>query len=274
MDLHPDFRAVRSSDLKRTWSLSRLLMEAESLEEMQRILIGELRKLVPFDGASIAPFNLSTGLPARDRMMPTGFMDNNKAVDTYANYYWRLDPTTAQPVNYFLRVTDTMERATWENSEFYFDFYKTLLGGGGDTAVAIITAMNKPVAQLALVRGPASRKPFNEREKAILNMTLPAIRSGVLLFSAREGMGAIPRGFEGGGVSPVTPFSRRESDIMALVSQGLSNKQIGERLYISELTVKTHMTHIMRKTGARNRVELLAAMLGQRSEQRAHGIPS
>ena len=52
----------------------------------------------------------------------------------------------------------------------------------------------------------------------------------------------------------ITP---REGEVLALMSQGLSNKEIGERLFISTSTVKNHLHNVFEKTGAVNRVELL-----------------
>src|SRR5690606_10852134 len=47
-------------------------------------------------------------------------------------------------------------------------------------------------------------------------------------------------------------ITNRESELVALVIEGLSNKEIGERLFISEGTVKNHLHSIMRKLGVRN----------------------
>ena len=53
-------------------------------------------------------------------------------------------------------------------------------------------------------------------------------------------------------------LSKRETEVLRLVAQGLRNKDIAERLFISEVTVKAHMRNIMRKLGARSRTHAVA----------------
>jgi DNA-binding NarL/FixJ family response regulator len=50
-------------------------------------------------------------------------------------------------------------------------------------------------------------------------------------------------------------LSERERDVFRLMSNGLSNAEIGKELYISETTVKTHVTHILQKLNLRDRVQ-------------------
>jgi DNA-binding NarL/FixJ family response regulator len=54
----------------------------------------------------------------------------------------------------------------------------------------------------------------------------------------------------------ITP---REREILGLLAQGLSNVAIGKRLYISDTTVKFHVTNLMHKLGARRRAEAVYA---------------
>lgn len=53
------------------------------------------------------------------------------------------------------------------------------------------------------------------------------------------------------------PLTTRELEIYKLIVQNFSNKEIGEKLYISQPTVKTHVSSILRKLGLKNRTKLI-----------------
>lgn len=56
----------------------------------------------------------------------------------------------------------------------------------------------------------------------------------------------------------ITPgLTDRESEILQLVAEGVGNKEVSERLFISVRTVETHKTHILDKLGLKNTTELI-----------------
>jgi DNA-binding NarL/FixJ family response regulator len=62
--------------------------------------------------------------------------------------------------------------------------------------------------------------------------------------------------------APKTPLTGREMEVLCLVSQGLSNRQVARKLNLSVRTIEAHLTHIYNKLGVGSRTE--AAVLAQR----------
>lgn len=67
--------------------------------------------------------------------------------------------------------------------------------------------------------------------------------------------------------SPLDELTSREREILEGLAAGLSNKEIGEKLFLSEKTVKHYMTNILQKLQVRNRVE--AALLAQKEMKKS-----
>jgi two-component system, NarL family, nitrate/nitrite response regulator NarL len=69
-----------------------------------------------------------------------------------------------------------------------------------------------------------------------------------------------------GGESPVCRLSLREREVLALLGQGWSNESIGNRLFISPHTVRTHIQNILEKLGIHSRLEAATFAMERASE--------
>lgn len=70
-------------------------------------------------------------------------------------------------------------------------------------------------------------------------------------------------------VDPMSELTEREYQVLQLVGEGLTNREIGDRLYLAEKTIKHYMTGVFRKLQVRSRVE--AALLAHHQEGRRPG---
>jgi two-component system, NarL family, nitrate/nitrite response regulator NarL len=107
-------------------------------------------------------------------------------------------------------------------------------------------------ALAAGARGVLSRERLEEQLEAALQV----VTLGLLViddgFDAEVLRAPSP---EGPLVEPLTP---RETEVLQLLAQGLTNRRVGERLGISEHTAKFHVNAILGKLGARTRGEAIA----------------
>ena len=65
-----------------------------------------------------------------------------------------------------------------------------------------------------------------------------------------------------------SPLSPRELEVARLVARGLTNKQIGQTLYVSERTAENNVQHILTKLGLRNRSQIAAWASGEHGASR------
>jgi two-component system, NarL family, nitrate/nitrite response regulator NarL len=114
-----------------------------------------------------------------------------------------------------------------------------------------------PVLLLA-ARPPRGEQPAGllspDVTAAQLDVALRAVAAGLVVRS--PGMAAAPDGFD--TAEEIPPLTPRESEILALVGQGLSNKAVARRLGISFHTVKFHLEALFAKLEATSRAEAVA----------------
>ncbi|QHC24173.1 response regulator [Streptomyces sp. GS7] len=95
------------------------------------------------------------------------------------------------------------------------------------------------------------------------SMLDPATTARLMHSLRGEGADAGPEADALAGLSP------REREILVLVGDGLTNRQIGQRLYLSEKTVKNHISRLLAKLGVARRIQ--AAVLATRAAPPADG---
>jgi DNA-binding CsgD family transcriptional regulator len=142
----------------------------------------------------------------------------------------RRDPAASLPL--FERATELAEAAGHELMRLWIDLDAAVALGSVDQAAGI--AALRAVAERA-----GSVGALSEQQLAVQALRALGVRTW------RRGRTA-----EGQELSP------REREIAELVAVGASNPEIARTLFLSRKTVERHVTHILAKLGARNRVEL------------------
>jgi DNA-binding NarL/FixJ family response regulator len=160
--------------------------------------------------------------------------------------------------------------AVWEIAEFWRPQLEAHLAGDDVeawlAAVAATESGRLPVrvrftallrlAQAQLLSGDRTAAEATAATAAALaedlGMTGPA--GEIAEFAARAGFASAA----GGGATGAIELTARERQVLELVAEGLTNRQIGERLFISDKTASVHVSAILRKLGASGRAEAAA----------------
>jgi DNA-binding NarL/FixJ family response regulator len=125
-----------------------------------------------------------------------------------------------------------------------------------DTKIIILTMHDDPVLVRELLESGASAYLLKTIARAELLAAVRAvIRSpdNVVLSVSRRSIGRLEREPE----ALSSPLSPRELDVLRGVARALSNAQLAAELFITESTVKRHLTNIYAKLGAASRVDAL-----------------
>jgi DNA-binding NarL/FixJ family response regulator len=126
-----------------------------------------------------------------------------------------------------------------------------------DVAVIMLTTYDNPTFMARAVAGGASGYLLKGVERDELLSALKTVAEGGMLLSAQELVRSL-RGVSDHAQSSqdlIEPLTKREEEVLRLVATGMSNRDIGAVLFISEGTVKTHVEHIIGKVGVSDRVQ-------------------
>jgi two-component system nitrate/nitrite response regulator NarL len=136
------------------------------------------------------------------------------------------------------------------------------LGGAGEEGPPALALLLEEADAAEVLAAGARGMVFRDVEAPRLAAALRALGAGLMVFDeALLGPPARPR-----PPAPALPeaLTPRETEVLQLLAQGLSNRRIAERLGISEHTAKFHVNAIVTKLGAQTRTEaaMRAARLG------------
>lgn len=130
---------------------------------------------------------------------------------------------------------------------------------GNRTRVLILTTFERDDYIFNALRLGASGFLLKTAPPEELIAAVEVVAAGDALLSPSVTRRVISR-FAGRGRATGSPdaagrLTERETAVLELLAGGLSNAEIGERLFVSEATVKTHMSNILSKLGLRDRVQ-------------------
>ena len=132
-----------------------------------------------------------------------------------------------------------------------------LVRAGASTRVLVVTArLDALSVRQSLALGAAGYLPKSEDSDVLLT-AMRCIAAGETWVSAEVAALFEP---EAGGLD-TQELTGREREVLALVGEGLSSKEIARQLGISDLTVRKHRENLCRKLGARNAAELVACAI-------------
>jgi DNA-binding NarL/FixJ family response regulator len=138
---------------------------------------------------------------------------------------------------------------------------RRIVTAGSRTRVVVLTTFDVDDAVHAALRAGASGFLLKDARPAELADAVRVVARGDALLAPSVTRRLLDRFATLGsppcpGAPPdLAPLTPRELDILRLVAQALSNPEIAERLVVSEATVKTHVSAVLRKLGLRDRVQ-------------------
>jgi DNA-binding NarL/FixJ family response regulator len=127
--------------------------------------------------------------------------------------------------------------------------------------IIVLTTFDLDEYAFAALRAGASGFLLKDAGPAELLASIRAVAGGDAAISSRVSRRMLdlfsqrlPSGPPSGGDEALAVLTRRELEVLSAIAGGLTNTEIGERMFVAESTVKTHVGRILMKLGLRDRV--------------------
>jgi len=108
----------------------------------------------------------------------------------------------------------------------------------------------------ALQAGAAGYVLKREADQALLSAVRAVMRGEPFMTNAAE-RSLVREWMADDSTGPVEPLTPREREVLKLIAEAHTNREIGELLHLAEKTVESHRANLLRKLGMRDRVELV-----------------
>jgi DNA-binding NarL/FixJ family response regulator len=135
---------------------------------------------------------------------------------------------------------------------------RRILAADAEARILILTTFDLDEYVYEALRSGASGFVLKDEPPEQLLAAIRTVAAGDALLSPSVTMRVIKRFARTPRPAPPKEFDEltsRELEVFRLIADGLSNVEIGQQLFISDTTVKTHITHILQKLGLRDRVQ-------------------
>ncbi len=133
--------------------------------------------------------------------------------------------------------------------------------GGARPRIIVLTTFDLDEAATRAIRGGASGFLLKDTDPEFLLAAIRTVHSGTSVVAAAATRELFEH-FDSQSAGRVAPeafstLTSREHDIFLLAARGLSNAEIASGEFLSEATVKTHISRVLAKLGLRDRVQLV-----------------
>jgi len=129
-------------------------------------------------------------------------------------------------------------------------------GENWDCCVLILTAYNDTPTVLGMLRGGADGYLLKDEEPGVIAEAIHAVLRGEIWLSPSISQRVTNLLKNGDNELVGKQLTARENEVVACIVDGLMNKQISEKLEISERTAEFHVSNIIRKLGVKSRVDI------------------
>ena len=126
-------------------------------------------------------------------------------------------------------------------------------------SVAVVVLTASPAEQVMLGAIQAGASGFLSKTRSLSEVTgaVRAAAAGEAVISPEMLARLLPR-MQRGNASTPTALTEREREVLSLLSEGLTNAAIADRLFVSVHTVRNHVANLSAKLGARSKLEALS----------------